>query len=58
VRDRLRISQLSIVTVLLPLAFLLRASAFYRLALPTGSLAIATLAIVWFVERALDVRIV
>jgi hypothetical protein len=43
--------QLAIVVVLLPLVFLLRASAYYRLAMPAGSLAIGGIALAWFVER-------
>lgn len=49
--------QLAIVTVLMPIAFALRASWFYqRLALSAGSLLIVTLASVWLVERALELR--
>jgi hypothetical protein len=51
--------QLVIVVLLLPCAFLLRASAFYRrFAFPIGSLAIGALAFVWLLERVLDLRIV
>ncbi len=47
------LGQLAIVAVFLPLAFVLRRSWFYRrLVLIGGSLVIAVLAAVWFVERA------
>jgi hypothetical protein len=43
--------------VFLPLAFWLRATAFYRKAvLLGGSAAIVVLAMLWFVERAFDVK--
>lgn len=50
--------QLCVVAVLLPIAFLLRRSAFYRrVVLVPGSLLIALLALLWLIERAFDVRI-
>lgn len=50
--------QLCVVAVLLPFAFLLRRSAFYRrVVLAGGSLLIALLAFLWLIERAFDVRI-
>jgi len=50
--------QLAIVCAFLPIAYALRATAFYRhIVLPAGSIAIAAIAAVWLVERALDVRI-
>ena len=52
------LGQLAIVAVFLPLAFWLRRSAFYRKAvLVGGSLLIAVLAAVWFIERAFDLRL-
>ena len=45
--------QLAVVFGLMPLAYLTRASLFYRRALlPWGSAAIASLALVWLVQRA------
>ncbi|MGB6310807.1 MAG: HupE/UreJ family protein, partial [Steroidobacteraceae bacterium] len=45
--------QLAVVLAVMPLAYLLRSTAFYRRALmPWGSSAIATLALVWLVQRA------
>jgi hypothetical protein len=52
------LGQLAIVCVFLPLAFALRATAFYRRAvLQAGSWAIAGLAAVWLVERAFSVEL-
>ena len=52
------LGQLAIVAAFLPLAFWLRRSAFYRRGvLVGGSLLIAALAAVWFVERAFDLRL-
>lgn len=49
------LGQLAIVAVFLPVAFLLRGTAFYRVGvLRVGSLAVAALAGWWFVERAFD----
>jgi hypothetical protein len=49
------LGQLAIVAVFLPLAFALRRTVFYRrVVLLGGSLLIAALAAVWFVERAFD----
>ena len=43
----------------LPLAFALRRTAFYRRGvLLGGSLLIATLALVWFIERAFDLTLI
>ena len=48
--------QLAVVSAFLPLAFAVRRSNLYpRLALKLGSLAIAGLASLWFIERAFDV---
>lgn len=50
--------QLAIVAVFLPAAFLMRHTVFYRrVILLGGSLAIAALAAVWFVERAFDMKL-
>ena len=52
------IGQLAIVTVFLPVAYLLRNTWFYRrMVLIGGSLAIALLAAVWFAERAFDLKL-
>lgn len=49
------LGQLAIVTAFLPLAFLLRATAFYRIGvLRLGSLVVALVASWWFVQRAFD----
>ena len=49
------LGQLAIVAVFLPLAFLLRATSFYRVGvLRLGSLAVALLASWWFVQRVFD----
>jgi len=46
--------QLAVVLAVMPLAYLLRATAFYRRGvMPWGSTAIACLALFWFVQRAL-----
>jgi len=50
--------QLGIVALFLPLAFALRRSAFYRrAAMLGGSLVIALLAGIWFIERAFQVKL-
>lgn len=50
--------QLAIVGFFLPMAFLMRRTMFYRrVILQGGSLAIAVLAAVWFVERAFDMKL-
>jgi hypothetical protein len=52
------IGQLSIVSVFLPLAFLLRRTNFYRTAvLTSGSAAIVVIASVWFAERAFKLQL-
>lgn len=52
------VGQLAIVGAFLPFAFWLRRSWFYQRAiLVTGSLAIITLASLWFLERALNVKL-
>ena len=52
------LGQLAIVAVFLPLAFALRHSGFYRHAVMTGgSLLIALLAALWFVERAFELKL-
>jgi hypothetical protein len=51
--------QLAVVIALLPLAFALRGSWFYRrAALQLGSLCVAATALVWFLERSLNILIV
>jgi HupE / UreJ protein len=46
--------QLAVVLAVMPLAYLLRSTAFYRRGvMPWGSSAIAALALVWFMQRAL-----
>lgn len=53
------LGQLAIVAVFLPLAYALRFTAFYRwVVLRGGSVAIALLAAVWFVERAFNLEII
>ncbi|MDG4550979.1 MAG: HupE/UreJ family protein [Candidatus Contendobacter sp.] len=50
--------QLTIVAVVLPLAFALRQTWLYRrLALPVGSTAVALLALVWCLERGLNINL-
>jgi HupE / UreJ protein len=50
--------QLAIVTVFLPVAFALRGGWFYRrVALQTGSAAVALVAAVWLIERSLNLRL-
>ncbi len=52
------LGQLAIVAVFLPIAWALRATRFYRVAvLRGGSVLIALLALVWFVERAFNTTI-
>jgi HupE / UreJ protein len=52
------LGQLAIVVVFLPLAFVLRRTAFYRVGVLTvGSLAVAVLAAVWLAERALNLQL-
>jgi hypothetical protein len=52
------LGQLAIVAVFLPLAFVLRRTAFYRVGVLTvGSLAVAALAAVWLAERALNLQL-
>jgi hypothetical protein len=47
------VGQLAVVLAVMPLAYLLRTTAFYRRAvMPWGSSAIAALALMWFVQRA------
>jgi hypothetical protein len=47
------VGQLAVVLAVMPLAYLLRSTVFYRRAvMPWGSSAIAALALVWFVQRA------
>jgi HupE / UreJ protein len=48
------VGQLAVVLTVMPLAYVLRSTAFYRRGvMPWGSSAIAGLALVWFVQRAL-----
>ena len=50
--------QLAIVAILLPLAFLLRRTWFYRgLALPAGSAIVALFALIWCLERSLNISL-
>lgn len=52
------LGQLSIVVAFLPVAFAMRRSGFYRHAVLTGgSLVIAVLAAIWFVERAFMIKL-
>jgi HupE / UreJ protein len=52
------LGQLAIVVAFLPLAFVLRDSAFYRRAvLVAGSLLIAAIALAWFLERAFQIPV-
>jgi len=52
------IGQLAIVTIFLPLAYLIRRSWSYpRLVLTGGSLAVIAIALVWFTERAFDLKL-
>ncbi len=52
------LGQLAIVATFLPLAFMIRRSWSYpRLVLTGGSLAVIAIALVWFTERAFDVRL-
>jgi hypothetical protein len=52
------LGQLAIVAVFLPLAFVLRATWFYRrIVLQAGSWAIAAVAAAWFIERAFSVQL-
>jgi hypothetical protein len=52
------LGQLAIVTIFLPLAYLLRRSWSYpRLVLTGGSLAVIAIALVWFTERAFDLQL-
>ena len=51
--------QLTLVALFLPLAFLLRGSWFYRrVVLLAGSLAIVAIALVWLLERALNLKLI
>ena len=53
------LGQLAIVAVVMPAAFLIRATAFYRrIALPAGAAAIGCLATYWAVTRAFPVMVV
>ena len=50
------VGQLAIVAVFLPVAFLMRSTVFYRrVALQTGSMAIALVAGLWLIERAFNI---
>ena len=52
------LGQLALVAVFLPLAYLIRRSWSYpRLVLTGGSLAVIAIALVWFTERAFDLRL-
>jgi hypothetical protein len=53
------LGQLGIVAVVLPLAWWLRETRFYRrVVLAGGSMAIAAIATLWFVQRAFDVQLI
>jgi hypothetical protein len=53
------LGQLAIVAVFLPIAFSLRQSAFYRkIVLVGGSSVIVAIAMVWLIERVLDLKII
>lgn len=52
------IGQLCIVAAFLPLAFLLRATVFYRYLMKAGSVLIALVAVFWLLERAFDVKLI
>ncbi len=53
------VGQLAIVTVFLPVAYALRATPFYRrVVFIGGSLATLTVALIWFVERAFDLKLI
>jgi hypothetical protein len=49
--------QLAIVGAVLPLAFVVRHSGLYRLALSVGSTAVALLALIWCLERSLNLNL-
>jgi hypothetical protein len=51
------LGQLAIVAVFLPAAFVLRATRTYRVAVTAGSIAIAAIGTLWFVERAFEVSV-
>jgi len=52
------LGQLAIVALFLPLAYLLRRGVFYRrVVMAGGSVIIALLAMVWFAERAFDLKL-
>ena len=53
------VGQLAIVAVFLPVAYALRATPFYRrVVFVGGSLATLTIALIWFVERAFDLKLI
>ena len=53
------IGQLAIVAAFLPVAYALRATLFYRrVVFVGGSLATLTIALIWFVERAFDLKLI
>ena len=52
------IGQLAIVAAFLPVAWLLRKTWLYRQVLSAGSLAIATVACVWLIERIADIKLI
>ena len=53
------IGQLAIVAVFLPVAYALRATPFYRrVVFVGGSLATLTIALIWFAERAFDLKLI
>jgi len=52
------LGQLAIVAVFLPLAFLTRRTWFYRTLMTGGSGLIVIIGVVWFVERAFDLKVI
>jgi hypothetical protein len=53
------VGQLAIVAVFLPVAYALRATPFYRrVVFVGGSLATLTIALIWFAERAFDLKLI
>ncbi len=54
-----RLGQLAIVAVFLPLAYVLRDTPFYRrVVFVGGSLATLAIALIWFAERAFDLKLI
>jgi hypothetical protein len=51
------LGQLAVVALFMPLAFVLRETWFYRRCMSAGSMLIMLVALVWFAERAFDLRL-